>query len=172
MIKIAVFASGSGTNAENVASYFAAGEKARVTLILSNRPDAPVLERARRLGIGTEIFDRDTFYNSDRVVERLRREGIGYIVLAGFLWLVPDNLLGAYGGRILNVHPSLLPRHGGKGMYGDRVHRAVVESGDRETGITTAATSWPATARRSSRAIRPSGWPRRCTLWSTAIILS
>ena len=70
MIKIAVFASGSGTNAENVASYFAAGEKARVTLILSNRPDAPVLERARRLGIGTEIFDRDTFYNSDRVVER------------------------------------------------------------------------------------------------------
>ena len=82
MIKIAVFASGSGTNAENVASYFAAGEKARVTLILSNRPDAPVLERARRLGIGTEIFDRDTFYNSDRVVERLRREGIGYIVLA------------------------------------------------------------------------------------------
>ena len=136
MIKIAVFASGSGTNAENVASYFAAGEKARVTLILSNRPDAPVLERARRLGIGTEIFDRDTFYNSDRVVERLRREGIGYIVLAGFLWLVPDNLLGAYGGRILNVHPSLLPRHGGKGMYGDRVHRAVVESGDRETGIT------------------------------------
>ena len=136
MIKIAVFASGSGTNAENVASYFAAGEKARVTLILSNRPDAPVLERARRLGIRTEIFDRDTFYNSDRVVERLRREGIGYIVLAGFLWLVPDNLLGAYGGRILNVHPSLLPRHGGKGMYGDRVHRAVVESGDRETGIT------------------------------------
>lgn len=136
MIKIAVFASGSGTNAENVASYFAAGEKARVTLILSNHPDAPVLERARRLGIGTEIFDRDTFYNSDRVVERLRREGIGYIVLAGFLWLVPDNLLGAYGGRILNVHPSLLPRHGGKGMYGDRVHRAVVESGDRETGIT------------------------------------
>jgi len=70
MIKIAVFASGSGTNAENVASYFAAGEKARVTLILSNRPDAPVLERARRLGIGTEIFDRDTFYNSDRVVAR------------------------------------------------------------------------------------------------------
>ena len=93
MIKIAVFASGSGTNAENVASYFAAGEKARVTLILSNRPDAPVLERARRLRtFGTEIFDRDTFYNSDRVVERLRREGIGYIVLAGFLWLVPDEL--------------------------------------------------------------------------------
>ena len=123
MIKIAVFASGSGTNAENVASYFAAGEKARVTLILSNRPDAPVLERARRLGIGTEIFDRDTFYNSDRVVERLRREGIGYIVLAGFLWLVPDNLLGAYGGRILNVHPSLLPRHGGKGI--NRTYRFI-----------------------------------------------
>ena len=136
MRRIAVFASGEGSNAENVAAYFAAGDKARVVLILSNRPGAAVLERARALGIESAVFDRDTFYNSDRIPELLAERGVDYVVLAGFLWLVPDNLLRAYRGRIVNVHPSLLPRHGGKGMYGDRVHRAVVEAGDRETGIT------------------------------------
>jgi len=136
MKKIAVFASGEGSNAENIAAYFAAGDKARVALILSNRSDAPVLDRARGRGIETVVFDRDTFYNSDRIPELLAERGIDYVVLAGFLWLVPDSLLRAYRGRIVNVHPSLLPRHGGKGMYGDRVHRAVVEAGDRETGIT------------------------------------
>lgn len=136
MRKIAVFASGEGSNAENIAAYFASGSKARVALILSNRPDAAVLGRARGLGIESAVFDRDTFYNSDRIPELLAERGIDYVVLAGFLWLVPDNLLRAYRGRIVNVHPSLLPRHGGKGMYGDRVHRAVVEAGDRETGIT------------------------------------
>ena len=127
MRKIAVFASGEGSNAENIAAYFASGSKARVALILSNRPDAAVLGRARGLGIESAVFDRDTFYNSDRIPELLAERGIDYVVLAGFLWLVPDNLLRAYRGRIVNVHPSLLPRHGGKGMYGDRVHRAVVE---------------------------------------------
>lgn len=136
MKKIAIFASGSGSNAENIATYFASKESARVTLILTNRADAPVLQRASRLGIESVVFDRDTFYNSDKIIELLAAHGIDYIVLAGFLWLVPDNLLKAYPDRIVNIHPSLLPKHGGKGMYGDRVHRAVIESGDKESGIT------------------------------------
>lgn len=136
MKKIAIFASGSGSNAENIATYFASKESARVTLILTNRADAPVLQRASRLGIESVVFDRDTFYNSDKIIELLAAHGIDYIILAGFLWLVPDNLLKAYPDRIVNIHPSLLPKHGGKGMYGDRVHRAVIESGDKESGIT------------------------------------
>ena len=136
MKKIAIFASGSGSNAENIAGYFAAGNTARVELILTNRPDAKVLRRAEKLQIESVVFDRDTFYNSDRIVVLMRRRQIDYVVLAGFLWLVPENLLTAYPNRIVNIHPALLPRHGGKGMYGDRVHRAVVEAGDRETGIT------------------------------------
>ena len=125
-----------GLNAENIAGYFAAGNTARVELILTNRPDAKVLRRAEKLQIESVVFDRDTFYNSDRIVGLMRRRQIDYVVLAGFLWLVPENLLTAYPNRIVNIHPALLPRHGGKGMYGDRVHRAVVEAGDRETGIT------------------------------------
>lgn len=95
-----------------------------------------MLRRAEKLQIESVVFDRDTFYNSDRIVVLMRRRQIDYVVLAGFLWLVPENLLTAYPNRIVNIHPALLPRHGGKGMYGDRVHRAVVEAGDRETGIT------------------------------------
>jgi len=125
MKKIAIFASGSGSNAENIAGYFAAGNTARVELILTNRPDAKVLRRAEKLQIESVVFDRDTFYNSDRIVGLMRRRQIDYVVLAGFLWLVPENLLTAYPNRIVNIHPALLPRHGGKGMYGDR-----------ETGIT------------------------------------
>ena len=136
MKKIAIFASGSGSNAENIATYFASNDMARVALILSNRADAPVLQRAARLGIESVVFDRDTFYKGDKIVELLAAHGIDYVVLAGFLWLVPDNLLKAYPDKIVNIHPSLLPKHGGKGMYGDRVHRAVIESGDKESGIT------------------------------------
>ncbi len=136
MKNIAIFASGSGTNAENITKYFAGNTTANVKLILSNKKDAGVLQRAKRLGIETIVFDRDTFYNTNNIVELLQKNHIDYIVLAGFLWLVPDNILKAYGGSIVNIHPALLPRHGGKGMYGDRVHRAVVEAGDKETGIT------------------------------------
>ena len=154
MKKIAIFASGSGSNAENIAGYFAAGNTARVELILTNRPDAKVLRRAEKLQIESVVFDRDTFYNSDRIVVLMRRRQIDYVVLAGFLWLVPENLLTAYPNRIVNIHPALLPRHGGKGMYGARVHRAVVEAGKQEsrstasTSATTAATSWLSTACR------------------------
>lgn len=136
MKKIAIFASGSGTNAENIVRYFKERGTAAVDLILSNRADAKVLERAARLGVDSAVFDRVGFYETGRVNDMLKSRGIDYIVLAGFLWLVPPDIIKEYGGRIVNVHPALLPRHGGKGMYGDRVHRAVVESGDTESGIT------------------------------------
>lgn len=136
MKKIAIFASGSGTNAENIIRYFQERGTAAVDLVLCNRPDAGVLERAKNLGVDTVVFSRDQLYNNEGILDLLRSRGIDYIVLAGFLWLVPDYLIRAYDGRIINIHPALLPRHGGKGMYGDRVHRAVIECGDTETGIT------------------------------------
>jgi phosphoribosylglycinamide formyltransferase-1 len=136
MKRIAVFASGSGTNAENLIRYFRTKPGARVELVLSNRPGAGVLERARGLGVETEIFNRDTFYGSSEVADLLRSKSIDFLVLAGFLWLVPDGLLEAFKGRIVNIHPALLPRYGGKGMYGEHVHRAVIDSGDTESGIT------------------------------------
>ncbi len=136
MHKIAIFASGSGSNAEEIIRHFATGELARVGLVLCNRPGAGVIARAESLGVETVLFDRDAFYDSDRIVTLLRERGIDYVVLAGFLWLVPSSLIEAYRGRIVNIHPALLPNYGGKGMYGDRVHRAVIEAGEPESGIT------------------------------------
>lgn len=136
MINIAIFASGSGSNAQNIAEYFHQHPEIRVSLILTNKPDAFVLERARNLGIPSVVFSRTDFYNTDNVLEILQKHSITFIVLAGFLWFVPDNLLKAYRGRIVNIHPALLPKHGGKGMYGDKVHQAVIRSGDEKTGIT------------------------------------
>lgn len=136
MRKIAVFASGSGTNAENIIRHFEDSPLARVDLVLSNNPEAGVLARAESLGVDTLVFDRDTLYNSDAVSATLKERGIDYLVLAGFLWLVPAHLIGAFPGRVVNIHPALLPKYGGKGMYGDRVHRAVVEAGEKESGIT------------------------------------
>lgn len=136
MKKIAIFASGSGTNAENIIRYFKERGTAVVDLVLSNRSDAKVLERAKNLGVDTMVFDRQQFCETGEVLDILKARGIDYAVLAGFLWLVPADLIRAYEGRMVNVHPALLPRHGGKGMYGDRVHQAVVECGDTESGIT------------------------------------
>lgn len=136
MKKIAIFASGSGSNAENIIRYFKGRDSARVVLVLSNRADAKVLERAAGLGVESFVFDRDTFYNTEKIMELLKEKGIDYVVLAGFLWLVPKNIVDAYRGRIVNIHPALLPRHGGKGMYGNRVHEAVIACGDDQTGIT------------------------------------
>lgn len=106
-----------------------------VSLVLSNNPDAFVLERASRLKVPAYVFDREQFYTSDLVPGILREVGIDLIVLAGFLWLVPENILRGWPGRILNIHPALLPKFGGKGMYGERVHKAVIEAGEKETGI-------------------------------------
>lgn len=104
--------------------------------MLANKPDIYALTRAENLGLESVVFDRDDFRNSDRVLNELKKRGIDYIVLAGFLWLIPANLTEAYRGRILNIHPALLPKYGGKGMYGDNVHRAVIEAGEKESGIT------------------------------------
>jgi phosphoribosylglycinamide formyltransferase 1 len=137
MIKIAIFASGSGTNAQRITEYFR--ERSAhiiVDLILSNNPDALVLEKARNLGISCIIFSRHEFYESIRIPELLKEHAIEYVILAGFLWMVPDFILKAYPGRILNIHPALLPGYGGKGMYGMKVHEAVISNQDKESGIT------------------------------------
>ena len=136
MKKIAVLVSGSGSNAENLVNYFRKGDLARVSIILSNKKDAFALVRAQRLGVPSLYFDRNDFYNSSKILETLKEQEIDWIVLAGFLWLVPSDILAAYEGRIVNIHPALLPKYGGKGMYGMKVHCAVVENGERETGIT------------------------------------
>ncbi len=136
MKKIAVFASGSGTNAENLIHYFSNEKSARVSLVLTNKPDAYVLERAGKLSVQSEIFDRDDFYGSNRILDILQKEEIDFIVLAGFLWLVPAKIIEAYRDRIVNIHPALLPSYGGKGMYGSRVHEAVIANGERQSGIT------------------------------------
>lgn len=136
MKKIAVLVSGSGSNAENLVKYFRKGDLARVTLILSNKREAFALERAQRLGVPSLYFDRSEFYNSSKILETLKEQEIDWVVLAGFLWLVPNEIIEAYQGRIVNIHPALLPKYGGKGMFGMKVHNAVVENGERETGIT------------------------------------
>jgi phosphoribosylglycinamide formyltransferase-1 len=107
-----------------------------VVLVLCNNPDAYVLQRADNFEIPSHVFDRQEFYQTDDVVELLKRLEVDLVVLAGFLWLVPVNLLQAFPNKIINIHPSLLPKHGGKGMYGDRVHQAVLDAGDEEHGIT------------------------------------
>lgn len=134
--RIAIFASGSGSNAQKIIEHFKGGKVAEVAIILSNKPDAYVLERADNHEIPTHVFDRQEFYETDRVVRLLQNLEIDLILLAGFLWLVPQNLIDAFPDRIINIHPALLPKYGGKGMYGDRVHRAVLEAGETESGIT------------------------------------
>jgi len=136
MIQLALFASGSGSNAENIIRYFRNRDDVEVTLIISNKSDAYVHERARNLGIPSFTFSREVFDKGDEILELLRRYEIDFVVLAGFLLKVSQPLMDAYPGRIVNIHPALLPGYGGRGMYGDRVHRAVVEAGDRESGIT------------------------------------
>lgn len=135
MQRIAIFASGTGTNTVRIIEYFKGHSSIRVSLVLSNKPDAPVLEKAKSLGVETYAFNRGQLYETNEVVEKLHTENIDLIVLAGFLWKVPDNLLKSYQDRIVNIHPALLPKFGGKGMYGMHVHRAVKEAGEPETGI-------------------------------------
>lgn len=137
-LKIAVFASGNGTNAENLIKCFNlnADSKIRVALVVTNRSGAGVVERAKRLDVPVAHVPRDKFADEDYLLGLMDSYRIDAIVLAGFLLMVPEYLLKRFPDRIINIHPSLLPKHGGKGMYGERVHRAVIESGDRESGIT------------------------------------
>lgn len=135
MKRIAIFASGSGTNAQRIAEYFNGSQKVLINRIYCNKPDAFVLKRAENLKIPATVFNRKDFYETNRIVNKLIEEKTDLIVLAGFLWLIPENLLKAFSNRIINIHPALLPKYGGKGMYGQRVHEAVIESGDTESGI-------------------------------------
>jgi phosphoribosylglycinamide formyltransferase-1 len=136
MKKICVFASGKGTNALNIIRYFQDKGVARVTLILCNRPDAGIIPEARKLGIPVALFSKETFYATDGPLNQLKESKIDFIVLAGFLWLLPPSLVQAYPNKIVNIHPALLPKFGGKGMYGKNVHEAVVAASEKESGIT------------------------------------
>ena len=136
MNNIAIFASGSGTNAQAIIEYFLSKNEMPIKLILSNKADAFVLERAKNFNIRTIIFNKEQFYKTDEIIEILQTEKIRLIVLAGFLWLMPGNILKPFKNRIINIHPALLPKYGGKGMYGMKVHEAVVANRDSESGIT------------------------------------
>jgi phosphoribosylglycinamide formyltransferase 1 len=134
MKRIAVFASGSGTNAQKIIEYFSASKEIFVDSLWSNNENAYALIRAEKLGIETFTFDSDEFYRSNEILDRLYDHRIDIIVLAGFLWLVPRNLTELF--TVINIHPALLPKYGGKGMYGMNVHKAVLASKDKESGIT------------------------------------
>jgi phosphoribosylglycinamide formyltransferase-1 len=132
---IVLFASGSGSNAEQIVSYFNQKNSARVVGIFSNNSNAKVLERAKRLNVPTEVFDRIEL-NEGNVLEKLKQYKPDLIVLAGFLWKFPEHIIKEYPNKIINIHPALLPNYGGKGMYGMHVHQAVLKNKDKETGIT------------------------------------
>ena len=135
MKNIAIFASGSGTNAENIITYFSTRNTAKVAIVLSNKRDSFVLERATKHNIRSVFFDRKEFYITGKVLRYLLLYKVDFIVLAGFLWLVPESILEQYPERIINIHPALLPKYGGKGMYGENVHRMVLANSDKESGI-------------------------------------
>ena len=135
MKRIALLASGAGSNAENIIRYFSNSSELEFPFIISNRPDAGVHERAEKLRIPSYVFKKIEFENGE-ALKFLQNHAIDFIVLAGFLLKIPDNLLKAYPDRIINIHPALLPKFGGKGMYGSHVHEAVVAAGEKESGIT------------------------------------
>ena len=130
-----IFASGSGTNAENIIKYFRNSDYIRVAAIFSNKKHSGVLERAHRLNVKALHFDRDALYNSNDVLNLLKDMNPDLIVLAGFLWLFPSNIVKEFPKKIINIHPALLPKYGGKGMYGDKVHESVISNNEKESGI-------------------------------------
>ena len=136
MKRIAIFASGSGSNAENIATHFQQNEHARITLFLTNNPKAKVLERAKRLQIPAVVFNRHELLEEMHLLRILKDQKIELIVLAGFLLKIPTYLIKAYPNRIINIHPALLPKYGGKGMYGKHVHEAVIKAKENNSGIT------------------------------------
>ena len=134
--RIAIFASGSGSNAQRIMEHFKRHKEMEVAIVLSNRADSYVLQRADNFEIPTHVFSKEELYDSATILQLLKNLDIDIIVLAGFLWLIPENLLKAFPNRIINIHPSILPKFGGKGMYGDRVHKTVLSDGEEESGIT------------------------------------
>lgn len=133
---IAIFASGTGSNAQKIINYFNTNNTAKIELVVCNKEGAGVLDIAKKYTIDTLLIEKDKFFNTDIYIRELQKRGIRLIVLAGFLWKVPSLLINAYPNRIVNIHPALLPKYGGKGMYGNRVHETVIAAGDKESGIT------------------------------------
>jgi phosphoribosylglycinamide formyltransferase-1 len=133
---IAIFASGSGSNAERIIRHFEGHPSIAVRLVLTNNPNAFVLDRANRLNVPAQVFSREEFKDPDFIPDLLKHNHITHVVLAGFLWLIPSHLIRAYPNKIINIHPALLPKFGGKGMYGSKVHEAVKAAMEKETGIT------------------------------------
>jgi len=134
--KVVILASGNGTNAERIISYFKERGTAKVVLVIANNPNAGVLGRCQRLEVDTMVASRDDFYHNNKVLHQLLSLQPDVIVLAGFLWLLPKEIVSAFHGKIVNIHPALLPDFGGKGMYGHHVHEAVLKSGQKTSGIT------------------------------------
>lgn len=133
---IAVFASGNGTNCENIIKYFSQSTIAKVNLVVSNNANSKVVERAKNLGVDVRIIGKEDLKNNNLVLKLLEEYNISYIVLAGFLLFIPEFLIEAFKNKIVNIHPSLLPKYGGKGMYGMNVHEAVRRNNEKESGIT------------------------------------
>jgi phosphoribosylglycinamide formyltransferase 1 len=136
MTNIAIFASGTGSNARKIIEYFKRSPEVHVALVVSNKKDAGVLDIAREHAIPTQVIGRQMFYETEDLLDILKKHKIGFIVLAGFLWQMPPYLVQRYPDRMVNIHPALLPKFGGKGMYGMHVHEAVKTSGEKESGIT------------------------------------
>lgn len=135
MIRIVILASGSGSNAENISIYFKRHESIKVVYILTNNKKAKVLDRAKQLKIKSCVFNRNNFNDESKLVEFLKKEA-DFVILAGFLWKIPEHIIHAFPNKIINIHPALLPKYGGKGMYGMNIHKAVVENKEEQTGIT------------------------------------
>jgi len=134
--KLAIFASGAGTNAQKIIDHFRDRQDVSISLIISNKSEAGIMKIAAAENIPALVIDKEKFFRGNAYVDELRSKGINLIVLAGFLWKIPSALINAYPEKIINIHPALLPKYGGKGMYGHFVHDAVIASGDLETGIT------------------------------------
>lgn len=136
MTHLAIFASGAGSNARKIIEYFDGHPQIRVSLVVCNKPGAGVLKIAEEAGIPTLLIEKERFFKGDGYLPALQSRQIGFVVLAGFLWKIPEALIQAYPRRIVNIHPALLPKYGGKGMYGGFVHSAVLQNRETETGIT------------------------------------
>ncbi|MFA4852510.1 MAG: phosphoribosylglycinamide formyltransferase [Bacteroidales bacterium] len=135
-MNVAIFASGNGSNAQRIIEYFSGNPYVKISLVLSNKKDAYVLERAKKLSVPSFTFTSAELRNTNAVLEKLKEYEIGFIVLAGFMIKIPDPLIKMYSCRIINIHPALLPKYGGKGMYGEHVHTAVINAVEKESGIT------------------------------------
>lgn len=136
MIQLAIFASGAGSNAQRIIQHFSSSTAVTCALVVCNKPGAGVVDIAAKAGIPVLMIEKEPFFRGDAYTAALSAHGIDFVVLAGFLWKLPARLVAAYPGKIINIHPALLPKYGGKGMYGHFVHEAVIAAGEKESGIT------------------------------------